>query len=97
MVAKRLAEKLIEENDLSYNVLKAAEESSELSHALISYLTKKSRDKEERLLKIAEELGDLMIRIQPIFDLVGHHNVQRRIDEKSEKILVNFQKYQNNA
>lgn len=70
-------------NDDDFNSLKAAEELSELAHALICDVTK-DKDYHDQ---IVEELGDVMVRLQPIIQRVGWGAIQRRIDEKSEKIL----------
>lgn len=94
MISSKLKELLKEKNSHEYNCIKAAEECNELAHALICVYTKPSKKHEE---KIVEELGDLMIRLQPIIKHVGWQAIQRRVDAKSEDIITEFKKRKKNC
>ncbi len=73
---------MVENNSVSYNLLKAIEELNELSLALTQRLTKpKGRDEQE----VIDEIGDVKIRIEVLEHLFDKQAVEARVRKKIKK------------
>lgn len=83
---------MINQNDKTYNILKAAEELQELSLVLIQSLSKGVEEQE-----IIDEIGDVKFRIKVLEEYFNKEKIQERIDKKLKKNLeyLNNKKYKN--
>ena len=83
---------MINQNDKTYNILKAAEELQELSLVLIQSLSKGVEEQE-----IIDEIGDVKFRIKVLEGYFNKEKIQERIDKKLKKNLeyLNNKKYKN--
>lgn len=80
-----IVKNLAETNDYNYNLLKAAEECTELSEVLIKSVTKKGTKKEPSKQSVIEEIGDVQIRLDVLKHLYGEDDVNLRIVDKLKK------------
>lgn len=83
---------MINQNDKTYNILKAAEELQELSLVLIQSLSKGVEEQE-----IIDEIGDVKFRVKVLEGYFNKEKIQERIDKKLKKNLeyLNNKKYKN--
>ena len=82
---KELIQYLVENNKYKHNLLKAAEELSELSLALLQKVNKEDVSDDN----IVEEIGHVKIRLAILDELFNKQDVQESIDSKLSK----FRKY----
>lgn len=83
MTDEMIIDHLAKTNDPQYNLLKAAEELSELTEALLKRLTKGERGASDDA--IIEEIGDVQIRIGILGRMFGYGKVVERIEGKLKK------------
>lgn len=85
-------ETMIQKNEHSYNILKAAEELQELSLVLIQSLSKGVDEKE-----IIDEIGDVKIRLKVLSKLFPEDKIKERVKYKLNKYLkyISLNKYKN--
>lgn len=81
---KKIINELVEKNTEQGNLLKAVEELSELSTALIQYLVKEE-NKEKQLKSVIDEIGDVEIRLNILRKIFGEEEVDNRISFKLNK------------
>lgn len=87
-----VTKKLLEHNTLDFNLLKAAEELSELSTALLQRVTSDSDRISDQT--IIDEIGDVEIRIEILKEIFGEKKVSERVEFKSNKILQRTHSYE---
>lgn len=96
MTEQQILDKVVENNSDEYNILKLAEECTELSDVLIKIVTK--ADKGIDIEHLAEELGDVRLRSKVLIDKLGlESKVRTRVSSKLFGILhqINEGKYAN--
>ncbi len=80
---------LVETNDYDYNLLKTAEELTELSLALVQTVLKKKKvDPQE----VIDEIGDVKIRLKIIEEFFDKDKVKTRISYKISKFKEYLEK-----
>ena len=79
----KIIQKLINTNDKIYQLTKAAEETSELTTALLQYITKKGRKTTKQ--DVIDEIGDAKIRIEILEEIFGKKAVKKRYTDKLKK------------
>jgi len=84
-----IVNKLVANNPIQYNLLKACEELTELTEVLLKKVNKKGGIKEPPNSAIIEEIGDSYIRLAALSIIFGEEAVEARINYK----LGNFEKY----
>lgn len=85
MTDKEVISYLVENNKSKHNLLKAAEELSELALALLQKVNKENVNDNN----IVEEMGHVKIRLAVLDELFNKQDVQESIDSKLSK----FRKY----
>lgn len=81
----KILSELAEKNSENYNLLKVAEECSELSKEIIDYINKPHKG---NISKLADEYGDLVIRMNILIRKMGEgfkEYVESRIESKLKK------------
>ena len=74
---------LAENNSDEYQLMKACEELSELTTALLQYITKKGQ--KTTYQDVIDEIGDVKIRMELLESRFGAYAVQRRYNFKLQK------------
>jgi NTP pyrophosphatase (non-canonical NTP hydrolase) len=74
--------KITGKNGVNYNLVKSAEESSELATALLQKATKDIRVEDQAII---DEVGDVFIRLVILTKMYGVDNVLSRLKYKLEK------------
>lgn len=75
-------------NTLEYDILKLAEESTELNDVLIKMVTKPNR-RDDRIPHLIEELGDTLLRIQILITRLDiQDSTTARFIEKLDKLVA---------
>ncbi len=74
---------LLENNSDEYQLTKACEELSELTTALLQYITKKGRKTTRQ--DVIDEIGDVKIRLKILEVIFGIDKVNERVDSKLAK------------
>lgn len=82
MTNQEIIQHLYQSNKPQYNLIKAAEEASELATVLLQYALKPNKvDTQE----VIDEIGDVQIRIDVLKKIFGDQAVTQRIDYKLSK------------
>ena len=81
---------LSETNNPDYQLLKACEELSELTTALLQYVNKKGTKTTKK--DVIDEIGDVKIRIKVLEKTFGEKAVNKRFNFKINKFKKYFQK-----
>jgi len=84
-ITQTTVSQLAKTNDYDYNLLKAAEECTELAEVLLKKVTKKGGLKEPSDASVIEEIGDVQIRINILTEMFGRGAVLDRIVYKMDK------------
>lgn len=95
MNQKEILDFLATQNDPNYNLLKLAEECTELSDVLIKSVTKPNVDRNEHLI---EELGDVLLRATIVIRMIkADDKVDDRMLYKIDNLnkLIEENNYQN--
>ena len=82
-VADIVIETLLTTNKKKYQLLKATEELSELTTALLQYVTKKGMKTTEQ--EVIDEIGDVRIRLEILTKVFGEDACMERYNEKINK------------
>ena len=90
----KFLKELTNKNDFEYNLLKLAEECTELSTELVTYFTK-TQGRKARKIKITKELGDVKIRLTMLENQLDNKLLQKHINEKVKALKKNSIKYNN--
>lgn len=91
---KEIIDIVISHNSEEYNLLKLAEECTELSEVLIKMVTKPNR-REEKMEHLIEEIGDVSLRTRILVDkLKISDKVEERVNSKlkylDEKVIGQY-------
>lgn len=78
-----IIDSLVNNNEETYQLTKACEEFSELTTALLQYITKKGRKTTKQ--DVIDEIGDVKIRLQILEKVFGENDVKKRYDFKLNK------------
>lgn len=87
-----IVKQIAESNIYSYNLLKAAEECTELAEVLLKKSLKAGTKKEPDNQSIIDEIGDVQIRLDILKEMFGPDNVNLRIVKKLKKYEEYLQK-----
>ena len=80
---KELIKYLVDNNDYKYNLLKAAEECTELALVLTQMALKENKvDKQE----VIDEIGDVQIRLKVLKHLFSKRKIKKRMQYKLDKL-----------
>ena len=97
ITANEIIQVIVSNNTEDHNILKLAEECTELSEVLIKMVTKPNR-REEKIDHLIEELGDVKLRLDVLLSMYGlNKKVNRRYADKLSYILesIDSKKYDN--
>ncbi len=81
---KEIIQYMFENNEKKFHLLKAAEEFSELTTAILQYLNKDGRETTEK--DIVKEIGDCSIRIEILKKVFKKKDIKKRITYKLSNI-----------
>lgn len=79
---QKIIDYLFEKNGNQYNLLKAAEECSELATVLLQKALKPNKVKDQEIL---DEIGDTYIRLEVLKKMFSEQKINERIDYKLSK------------
>jgi len=83
MTNKEVIKNLVRNNRYKYQLLKAAEETSELTTALLQFVTKDGGKTTKK--DVIDEIGDVKIRLEILEEVFGKIAVKKRYNEKLKK------------
>jgi hypothetical protein len=80
-----VTDKLLKYNSRKFNIKKAVEELAELQTVLMQYLNKSKECKPDNKA-ITDEIGDVILRLEPLVHIFGEIEVQNRVSNKGAKL-----------
>lgn len=86
MTNREIIKKMVNKNTIDFDLMKLAEECTELSEVLIKMVTKPNR-REERMEHLVEEMGDVKLRMEVLVTRLGFNKV---VDARYEEKLAYF-------